>query len=45
MDVRKTEKETHREGNVYVCVIGEETKIEYFQNVLGKNQFTSVVIC
>lgn len=34
MQERYTEKKTQRQCNEYVCLIGEETKIEYFQNVL-----------
>lgn len=39
------EKETHHKSNEYMCAIGEETKIEYFQNASRKKQFTSTVIC
>lgn len=31
--------------DVYARTVGEDTKTEYFQTVLGKNGFTSVVIC
>lgn len=34
MPEKEREREKHGESNEYMCVFGEETKIDYFQNVL-----------